>query len=55
MYLEAELAAEAPLETTDGNGTTKQRLSTIEITMMAGVFVSALSLAINIYNTVKKA
>lgn len=37
------------------NGTTRQRLSTIELTMITGVLISAVSLAINIYNTTKRA
>jgi hypothetical protein len=53
MYLEAEIAAGA--DALNGNGTTKQRLSTIEMTMIAGVLISAISLTLNIYNTMKKA
>lgn len=56
MYLEADLAAEAaPADTSaNGNGTTKQRLSTIELIMMAGVTISAISLAINVWNLTRK-
>lgn len=56
MYLEADLAAEATTTTAPNNsGTTKQRLSTIELTMITGVLISAISLAINIYNTTRRA
>lgn len=52
MYLEADLVTEqAP---TTSNGTTKQRLSTIELTMITGVLISAISLALNIMNTMRK-
>lgn len=54
MYLEADIAITAPADT-GGNGTTKKRLSTIEMTMIAGVLISAVSLTLNIYNTMKKA
>jgi len=61
MYLEAELVtdqAPAPVTEaapTNGNGSTKQRLSTIELIMMAGVTISAVSLAINVWNLTRKA
>lgn len=62
MYLEAELAADTVTNatattttaTTPTNGTSR-RLSTIELTMIAGVTISALSLVINIYNTMRRA
>ncbi len=55
MYLEADIAATAPADTSTNNGTTKQRLSTIEIIMTAGVLISAVSLGLNIWNSMRKA
>lgn len=52
MYLESYLAADAQL-TQPTNGTGK-RLSTIEMTMIAGVTISAISLALNLWNTFRK-
>lgn len=54
MYLEAQLLAADTQQQVSTNGTSK-RLSTIEITMMAGVMISALSLGLNIWNTMRKA
>lgn len=59
MYLEADLVAQIPDNATQppatpSNGGTSRRLSTIEITMMVGVAISAISLALNIMNAVRK-
>lgn len=58
MYLEADLTAATDTTTvalpSPTNGTSR-RLSTIELIMMAGVTISAISLAINIWNLTRKA
>jgi hypothetical protein len=56
VYLEAYLAADQSSDQTQtsGNGTTKKHLSTIEVTLITGTFISALSLAINIWNSTRK-
>lgn len=53
MYLESYLAADTQLPTQPTNGTGR-RLSTIEVTMIAGVTISAISLALNVWNTMRK-
>lgn len=57
MYLEADLSADSTNATTvtppPTNGTSR-RLSTIELIMMAGVTISAISLGINIWNLTRK-
>lgn len=55
MYLEAYLAADQPADPTSQNGETKKHLSTIEVTLIAGTVISALSLAINLWNSIRKA
>jgi hypothetical protein len=53
VYLESYyLSADTSL--TQPTNNTGRRLSTIEMTMIAGVTISAISLALNVWNTMRK-